>query len=88
MLRISKPLTNVQNRYHEAELENRRYGNEAKAANAQLGEACAATLRYAQQYNAFASLVAAQQAAVSAWQTVVELSVSRRCGFFKHLYVL
>jgi len=67
-------------RYHEAEQENRRYGDGGKAANAQLGEACGATLRYAQQYNAFASLLAAQQAVVSAWQTVVELSVSRRCA--------
>ena len=78
----------MQSRYHEAELENRRYGNEAKAANTQLGEACAATLRYAQQYNAFASLVAAQQAAVSAWQTVIELSVSRRCAFLIQMVIL
>ena len=87
LLRNNDPLTNAQNRYHEAELENRRYGNEGKAANAQLGEACAATLRYAQQYNAFASLLAAQQAAVSAWQTVIELSVSRRCVLFMQLLV-
>jgi hypothetical protein len=65
-------------RYHEAEQENRRYGDGGEAANAQLGDACGATLRYTQQYNSFASLVAAQEAAVLAWQMVVELSISRR----------
>lgn len=65
-------------RYQDAEKENRRYGDNSRGSLEQLYEACLAALRFAQQYNAFTEEVIALQAAVSAWQAVVEIAVSRR----------
>ena len=65
-------------RYQEAEKENRRYGDNSRGSLEQLYESCLATLRYAQQYNAYTDEVIALRAAVFAWQAVVEIAVSRR----------
>ena len=65
-------------RYQEIEKENRRYGDSSRGSLEQVYESCLATLRFAQQYNAFTEQVIALQAAVSAWQAVVEIAVSRR----------
>ena len=69
---------NTESRLQDAEKENQRYGDSSRGSYEQLSEVCMAVLTCAQKYNAFVEEVAALQSAVSAWQTVVEVSVSRR----------
>ena len=41
-------------------------------------EACRSALQFAQQYNAFVGEAGAQLAAVHAWQSIMEVVVTRR----------
>ena len=66
-------------RYEQAELDSRRYGASAAGGpNPELREACRAAMQYAQKYNAYIEELGGQAAVVAAWQSVVEVSVTRR----------
>lgn len=65
-------------RYIDAEQDSRRFTAGGGAHDGSLKEACRATMRFAQKYNAWVEESDAQQAALLAWQSIVEVAFTRR----------
>lgn len=67
-------------RYMQTSADHLRYSSEGSEGSDELREACRQGLRFAQQYNAWLEEASALQALLQAWQQLVAVAITKRCG--------